>query len=98
MATMTMVSLSDPLTPYHPPEMIASAIVRPRPDERPDCASFAVLPEEIIIKILEWCDFKGVLACQLVREACLPLIPWMNPASPTHLPTLTRRHAAPSET
>jgi len=69
MATMTMVSLSDPLTPYRPPEMIASAIVRPRPDERHNCASFAVLPEEIIVKILEWCDFKGVLACQLVREA-----------------------------
>jgi F-box domain len=27
-----------------------------------------VLPEELIVKILEWCDFKEVIACQLVCE------------------------------
>jgi len=71
MATMTMVSLdafSDPLTPFCPPEVI-SAVVRCRPVEQHNSASFAVLPEEIIVKILEWCDFKGVLACQLVCGA-----------------------------
>ena len=72
MATMIMVSLdalTDPLTPFLPPEVISSAIVRHRPVEQPNSASFAVLPEEIIVKILEWCDFKGVLACQRVRGA-----------------------------
>ena len=72
MATMTMVSLDalgDPLTPFRPPDVISSAVVRHRPVEQHNSASFAVLPEEIIVKILEWCDFKGVLACQLVRGA-----------------------------
>ena len=35
---------------------------------RPDDPSFAALPEEIIVKILECCDLKGVLASQLVRR------------------------------
>jgi hypothetical protein len=72
MAIMTMLSLDalgDPLTPFRPPEVISPAVVRHRPVEQPHSASFAVLPEEIIVKILEWCDFKGVLACQLVRGA-----------------------------
>ena len=65
MATMTMVSLDA----FRPPGAISSAIVRHRPVEQPNGVSFAVLPEEMIVKILEWCDFKGVLACQLVRWA-----------------------------
>ncbi|KAH9979192.1 hypothetical protein BJV74DRAFT_888115 [Russula compacta] len=35
------------------------------PVERPSDSLFAALPEEIIVKTLEYCDFKGVLACQL---------------------------------
>ena len=38
----------------------------------PDTSYFAALPEEIIIKILEWCDFRGVLACQRVRLFLCP--------------------------
>ncbi|KAI9451467.1 hypothetical protein BJY52DRAFT_1297672 [Lactarius psammicola] len=30
----------------------------------PDASYIDALPEEIIVKILEWCDFRGVLACQ----------------------------------
>ncbi|KAH9053100.1 hypothetical protein EDB87DRAFT_291004 [Lactarius vividus] len=30
----------------------------------PDATHFDALPEEIIVKILEWCDVRGVLACQ----------------------------------
>lgn len=72
MATMTMISLDalgDPLTPFRSPEVISPAVVCHRPVEQSNSASFAVLPEEIIVKILEWCDSKGVLACQLVRGA-----------------------------
>ncbi|KAH9970663.1 hypothetical protein BJV74DRAFT_256779 [Russula compacta] len=35
------------------------------PVERPSDPPFAALPDEIIVKTLECCDFKGVLACQL---------------------------------
>ncbi|KAH9977473.1 hypothetical protein BJV74DRAFT_154466 [Russula compacta] len=35
------------------------------PVERPNDPSFAALPEEMIVKTLEYCDFKGVLSCQL---------------------------------
>jgi hypothetical protein len=72
MATMTMVSLDtldDSIPPFRPPEvMITSAIARHKPIERPNSAALTILPEELIVKILEWCDFKGVLACRLVRE------------------------------
>ena len=33
----------------------------------PNAFYFGALPEEIIVKILEWCDSEGVLACQRVR-------------------------------
>jgi hypothetical protein len=59
---ITMVSLdtlSHSTPPVCPPPVTTSTIAcRP---------TFAVLPEEIIVKILEWCDFKGVLASQCVR-------------------------------
>jgi hypothetical protein len=71
MTTMTMVSLDtlgDSITPFRPPEAtLASTIARHKPVERPNHASLTILPEELIVKILEWCDCKGVLACQLVR-------------------------------
>jgi len=71
MATMTIVSLDafgDSVTPFRPPEAtIASTIACRKPIERPNHASLTILPEELIVKILEWCDCKGVLACQLVR-------------------------------
>lgn len=59
---MTMVSLDTHIhstTPFCPPPVTTSTIAR-----KP---TFAILPEEIIVNILEWCDFKGVLACQRVR-------------------------------
>jgi hypothetical protein len=65
---MMMVSL-DTLshsTPSFCPPLVTTTTIACRP-------TFAVLPEEIIVKILEWCDFKGVLACQLVR-ATIPFI------------------------
>lgn len=65
---MTMVSLDATATPFRPPEAtIASTIAYRKPIERHNRASLTILPEELIVKILEWCDCKGVLACQLVR-------------------------------
>ena len=79
---MTMVSLntlSHSNTPCSPP---------PR---RP---TFAVLPDEIIVSILEWCNFKGVLACQRVRASPLTIY-----QPPDCLPSLavTPRRAALSK-
>lgn len=42
------------------------------PVDSPNGFYFGALPEEIIVKILEWCDFGGVLACQRVRLALYP--------------------------
>ena len=46
---------------------------------------FGALPEEIIVKILEWSDIKGVLACQRVRLVLSPhittaLITYVDPS------------------
>ena len=89
----TMVSLetlSHSTLPYCPPPVTTSAIAcRP---------TFAVLPEEIVVKILEWCDFKGVLACQQVRATICSLS--VDSDIPTVLPpsfAVTHRRAALSE-
>ena len=72
MTYMTMVSLdtlSHSVTPFPPPPMVTSSIVHSQPTQKSNSFTIAVVPEEIIVKILEWCDFKGVLACQLVRTS-----------------------------
>jgi F-box domain len=79
---VSLDSLSHSTTPFCPPPVTTSAIAcRP---------TFAVLPEEIIVKILEWCDFKGVLACQRVRAtSCLLSVdPANDDMSTTLLPSL----------
>ena len=93
---MMMVSL-DTLshsTPSFCPPLVTTTTIACRP-------TFAVLPEEIIVKILEWCDFKGVLACQLVRATIRSLsVDSANDDIPTaFLPSLavTRRRATLSE-
>ena len=62
---MVTLSHSHSTAPFCPPPVRTSTIAcRP---------TFAVLPEEIIVNILEWCDFKGVLACQRVRATIYSL-------------------------
>ncbi|KAI9508980.1 hypothetical protein F5148DRAFT_1367474 [Russula earlei] len=51
-----------------PPSM-TGAIACPSPVKRLTNTSFAGLPEEITVRILECCDFSGVLACQLTCHA-----------------------------
>lgn len=85
-----MVSLDSPshsIISFHPPPVTSSTIARPRPVQQPSRLTFAVLPEELVVKILESCDFKAVLACQLVRaSACSsPLTP-ANDDLPTFPP------------
>jgi hypothetical protein len=46
---------------------IAPTTTRSMSVEQSSSTSFATLPEEVIVKILEQCDSKAVLACQLVR-------------------------------
>ena len=75
MAYMTMVSLntlSHSISPSPPPPVATSAIAYSRSVPKSNMSTFAAVPEEIIVKILEWCDFKGVLACQLVRALACP--------------------------
>ena len=38
----------------------------------PNATILDALPEEIVVRILEWCDVEGMLACQRV---CLVLCP-----------------------
>jgi hypothetical protein len=87
--TITMLSLdvSHSTAPFCLPPVTTSTIVcRP---------TFPVLPEEIVVKILEWCDFKGVLACQRVCATTLQMtIP--TTLLPSSL-AVTHRRAAPSE-
>ena len=60
-------TLSNSVMPFHPPPVTTSTIAC-KPVQQPSrSATFAILPEEVVVKILECCDFKGVLACQLVR-------------------------------
>ena len=61
--------------------------------------TLAALPEELIVKILEWCDFKGVLACQWVRSVQLHVDSANDDTPTTSLPFLAviRRRAALSE-
>ena len=33
----------------------------------PNATLLDALPEEIVVRILEWCDVEGMLACQRVR-------------------------------
>jgi len=70
MATTTMVSLAasyDSVIPFRTPRVMTSAIACSMAVKRHNSAPFAALPEEIKIEILEWCDFRGVHSCQLVR-------------------------------
>lgn len=74
-AYMTMVSLdthTHSIPPFPSPPVATSAIAHSRSAPKPNMSTFAAVPEEIIVKILEWCDFKGVLACQLVRTLACP--------------------------
>jgi hypothetical protein len=67
-ATMDFLATpSDSVTPFRVLRVMAAAIASSTPMKRPNSASFAALPEEIKVKIFEWCDFKGVLSWQLVR-------------------------------
>ena len=38
----------------------------------PNATLLDVLPEEIVIRILEWCDVGGIFACQKVRLVLCP--------------------------
>lgn len=61
-----MVSLTafrDSALLFYPSEMSTSATACCKLTS----SRLTVLPEEIIIKIFEWSDFKEVLACRLVR-------------------------------
>jgi hypothetical protein len=42
-------------------------------DLSPNASIFDVLPEEIVVRILEWCDVGGVLACKRVGLLLCPL-------------------------
>src|SRR5216684_1016197 len=96
-------TLSNSVMPFHPPPVTTSTIAC-KPVQQPSrSATFAILPEEVVVKILECCDFKGVLAFQLVR-ACsssidanddLSTIHHLVPSGPS--PAVTRRRAMLSE-
>ena len=60
-------SLCDFISPLRP---LASTTTSTPLPLLPRCTASHIthLPEELIVKILEWCDFKQVIACQLVRE------------------------------
>ncbi|KAF8502694.1 hypothetical protein F5888DRAFT_1631797 [Russula emetica] len=67
---MAMVPSHDTLsrsTPPFCPTPVTTSTIACRP-------TFAALPEEIIVKILEWCDLKGVLTCQLTCRALRDII------------------------
>jgi hypothetical protein len=92
---MTMVSLdtlSHSTPPLCPPPVTTFTIARR--------AAFALLPEEIIVKILKCCDIKGVLACQRVRATiCSLSVDSSNDDVPHYLTafSVTHRRAALSE-
>ena len=93
-------TLSNFVMPFHPPPVMTSTIAC-KPVQQPSrSATFAILPEELVVKILECCDFKGVLACQLVR-ACSSFIDANDDLSTIHhlvpSPAVTRRRAILSE-
>ena len=65
-----MVSLTafrDSALLFYPPEMTTSATACCKLIESSTGPRLTVLPEEIIVKTFEWCGFKEVLACRLVR-------------------------------
>jgi hypothetical protein len=55
-------------------------------DLSPNASLLYALPEEIVVRILEWCDVGGVLACQRVG---LVLSPRFTTALITSLATAT---------
>lgn len=69
------------------PPVTSSIVARPRPVQQPSRLTFAVLPEELVVKVLESCDFKAVLACQQVRaSACSSPMTPANDDIPTFPP------------
>jgi hypothetical protein len=61
-------ALCDSVLPCHPLGSTKSSVACCKLLESSTTFHLTFLPDELIVKILDWCDFKEVIACQLVCD------------------------------